>query len=133
MRDYSSARGLGSRDDDVSFAGIPMSEKLSDVRDRTLLAGKLVYDFGQSSIDCIVRRISDRGATLTIESSLGIPEHCHLLIAHDGPPRRCKRVWQSGRELGLEFESDETKETAHHGETADRRDVRHRGAAARGR
>ncbi len=98
-----------------------MLEKVSEVRGRTLLAGKIVYDFGQSTIDCVVRRISDRGATVTIESSLGIPEHCHLLIAHDGPPRSCKRVWQSGRELGLEFESHETKEATHHLEASDRR------------
>ena len=50
-----------------------MSESTSQVSGRTLLAGKIVSDFGQSSIDCVVRRLSDRGATVTTESPLGIP------------------------------------------------------------
>jgi hypothetical protein len=40
---------------------------------RTLRAGKVIANFGGSSIDCVVRRISDRGATITVESPLGIP------------------------------------------------------------
>jgi diguanylate cyclase (GGDEF)-like protein len=89
-----------------------MSEQSSFVRGRTLLAGKIVSDFGQSSIDCVVRRISDHGATLTIESPLGIPNRFHLVIPHEGPPRPAKLVWQSGKELGLEFETDEAAREA---------------------
>jgi diguanylate cyclase (GGDEF)-like protein len=84
-----------------------MSEQNLSVRGRTLLAGKIVSDFGQSSIDCVVRRISDHGATLTVESPLGIPKHFHLLIPNEGPPRSAKLVWQSGNEVGLEFEASE--------------------------
>src|SRR5579864_8059007 len=74
---------------------------------RTLLAGKVISNFGQSSIDCVVRRISDHGATINVESPLGIPPQFHLLIPDEGAPRPCKLVWQSGKEVGLEFESAE--------------------------
>ena len=77
-----------------------------------MLAGKIISDFGQTSIDCVVRRMSDRGATLTTESPLGIPERFHLLIPNEGPPRPCRRIWQSDNELGLEFEMSEATETA---------------------
>jgi diguanylate cyclase (GGDEF)-like protein len=82
-----------------------MSEQKSIPPGRTLLAGRVISNFGQSSIDCVVRRISDHGATITVESPLGIPPHFHLLIPGEGAPRPCKRVWQSGEELGLEFET----------------------------
>ena len=85
-----------------------MSDQKFSPHSRTLLAGKIISNYGQSSIDCVVRRVSDHGATVTTDSPLGIPEHCHLLIAGEGPPRPCKRVWQSDKELGLEFE-DVTK------------------------
>src|SRR5215475_12222475 len=84
-----------------------MSEQNS-VRGRTLLAGKIVSDFGQSSIDCVVRRLSAHGATVTTESPLGIPKRFHLLIPNEGPPRPARLVWQSGNEIGLEFEASET-------------------------
>jgi diguanylate cyclase (GGDEF)-like protein len=87
------------------------------VRGRTLLSGKIVSDFGQSSIDCIVRRMSEHGATLKAHSHLGIPKSFHLLIPGEGPPRAARLVWQSGNEIGIEFETaeaakDETAETA---------------------
>jgi diguanylate cyclase (GGDEF)-like protein len=83
---------------------LSMSEQKSLPVGRTLLAGKIISNYGQSSIDCVVRRISERGATLTTESPLGIPTQFHLLIPGEGPPRPCKLIWQSGEELGLEFE-----------------------------
>jgi diguanylate cyclase (GGDEF)-like protein len=81
-----------------------MSEQMSG---RTLLAARIVSNYGQSTIDCVVRRMSDRGATLTTESPLGIPKQFQLLIPGEGPPRSCKLVWQSGKEIGLEFEETE--------------------------
>jgi len=38
---------------------------------RTLWAAKIIFDFGQSSIDCVMRRISSDGATLEVESVFG--------------------------------------------------------------
>ena len=40
---------------------------------RTLLPGKVICNFGQSILDCVVRRISDHGATVEVESPFGIP------------------------------------------------------------
>lgn len=39
-----------------------------------------------------------------MESSLGIPEHFHLVIPDRDAPRPCKLVRQLGKELRLEFE-----------------------------
>jgi diguanylate cyclase (GGDEF)-like protein len=88
-----------------------MSEQKSMPRGRTLLAGKMISNFGQSSIDCVVRRISDHGATISVESPLGIPRHFHLHIPDEGAPRPCKMVWQSDKEVGVEFEIADTAST----------------------
>lgn len=84
-----------------------MSEQKSMPRGRTLLAGKIISNYGQSSIDCIVRQISDVGAVIEVESALGIPEHFHLLIPGEGQPQPCKRAWQSDKQVGLVFEAAE--------------------------
>jgi diguanylate cyclase (GGDEF)-like protein len=81
-----------------------MSEHRSMPKGRTLLAGKVISNFGQSTIDCVVRRLSDQGATISVESPLGIPRHFQLVITDEGIPRPCKVAWQSDKELGLEFE-----------------------------
>jgi diguanylate cyclase (GGDEF)-like protein len=70
---------------------------------RTLRAGKIIFDFGQSSIDCLMRRISGDGATLEVESVMGIPDHFHLVVAGEQGRRFCKLAWRSGRQLGAKF------------------------------
>src|SRR5690348_8200055 len=65
---------------------LSMSEQKSLPAVRTLLAGKIISNYGQSSIDCVIRRISERGAKLTTQSPLGIPTLFHLLIPGEGPP-----------------------------------------------
>ena len=81
-----------------------MSEQKLMPRGRTLLTGQVIYNFGRSTIDCVVRRLSDHGATISVESPLGIPRQFQLIIADEGIPRPCKVVWQSDKELGLDFE-----------------------------
>src|SRR5690349_1859344 len=101
MRCFGAARGFPDR---TTARRDPMSDRTA-LESRTLLAGKIVSDFGQSSIDCVVRRLSERGATLKAESHLGIPQRFHLLIPNEGPARPAKLVWQSGNEIGVEFET----------------------------
>src|SRR5882757_1288789 len=87
-----------------------MSEQKPMPRGRTFLAGKVISNYGQSTIDCTIRRISDTGAVIEVESMLGVPEHFHLLIPGEGDPQPCKRAWQSEKQIGLVFE---TAEAAH--------------------
>ena len=84
-----------------------MSEHSLPLRGRTFLAGKIISNFGQSSIDCIIRRISDDGATIEVESLFGVPEHFHLRIPNEGQPRSCQRKWQSEKQIGVAFETVE--------------------------
>ena len=84
-----------------------MSEQKPMPRGRTFLAGKVISNYGQSTIDCTVRRISDTGAVIEVESVLGVPEHFHLMIPGEGDPQPCKRSWQSEKQIGLVFETVE--------------------------
>jgi diguanylate cyclase (GGDEF)-like protein len=87
-----------------------MSEQKPMPRGRTFLAGKVISNYGQSTIDCVVRRISDDGAVIEVESVFGVPEHFHLLIPGEGEPIPCRRSWQSDKQIGLVFETaDATK------------------------
>ncbi|WP_249119389.1 MULTISPECIES: sensor domain-containing diguanylate cyclase [unclassified Bradyrhizobium] len=89
-----------------------MSEQKPLPRGRTFLAGKVISNYGQSTIDCTVRRISDTGAVIEVETVLGIPEHFHLLIPGEGDPLPCKRSWQSEKQIGLVFDVEDVKAEA---------------------
>jgi hypothetical protein len=50
-----------------------MSVQKPTPRGRTFLAGKVISNYGQSTIDCVVRRISDDGAVIEVESVSAFP------------------------------------------------------------
>ena len=73
------------------------------VSERTFLAGKIIFNFGQSSIDSVVRRLTEDGATLEMESGLGVPEHFQLRLA-ERDVLSCRVLWRSERQAGVAFE-----------------------------
>lgn len=62
------------------------------VPERTFLAGKIFFNFGQSSIDCVVRRLSEEAATREMESGLGVPERFQLRLA-GRETLTCRVIW----------------------------------------
>ncbi len=81
-----------------------MSGQVSASRGRTFLAGKIIFNFGRSAFDCTVRQLTDAGATVELETTIGIPDQVQLLIVGTNQVKPCKRLWQSDRQLGLVFE-----------------------------
>ena len=81
------------------------------VPERTYLAGKIFFNFGQSSIDCVVRRLSAEAATLEMESGLGVPERFQLRLA-GREILTCRVVWRSDRQAGVAFEQPGSSERA---------------------
>jgi diguanylate cyclase (GGDEF)-like protein len=88
------------------------------VSERTFLAGKIFFNFGQSSIDCVVRRLTGEAATLEMESGLGVPESFQLRLA-GRDILTCRVIWRSDRQAGVVFEQPNSIEPAT-GEDRDR-------------
>jgi diguanylate cyclase (GGDEF)-like protein len=70
------------------------------VSERTFLAGNIIFNFGQSTINCVVRRLSEDGATLEMQSSLGVPERFQLQLANR-EILGCRVLWRSDRQVGV--------------------------------
>ena len=70
------------------------------VSERTFLAGKIIFNFGQSTIDCVVRRMSEDGATLEMQSSIGVPDRFQLRLASQ-EILSCRVLWRTDRQVGV--------------------------------
>lgn len=79
------------------------------VTERTFLAGKIFFNFGQSSIDCVVRRLSEEAATLEMESGLGVPDRFQLRL-QGRDILSCRVIWRSDRQVGVAFEQPDAIE-----------------------
>lgn len=79
-----------------------MEEKRRAPRHRVLKAGTISFG-AATGIDCVVRNISDKGALLSVESSVGIPNRFTLVIRADSLKRDAMVKWRHARSIGVEF------------------------------
>jgi PilZ domain len=80
-----------------------MTEHRNHSRQRTLKAGRIVFNQRRSCIDCTVRNLSPTGACPHVPSTVGIPEAFELVIESDGINRSCRVAWRSEQRIGVHF------------------------------
>ncbi|AVF02778.1 MAG: hypothetical protein Devi2KO_02500 [Devosia indica] len=78
------------------------NEERGAQRHRTLKSGKIVFNDGRSTFDCVIRNLSDTGAKLTVTSAFGVPQRFVLAMA-DGRKLDCELAWHSETEIGVRF------------------------------
>jgi hypothetical protein len=76
-----------------------LDEKRGSLRQQILKAGTISFD--GSSIDCLVRKFSDYGANLEVESQIGIPNSFDLVIDTEHSNHHCHVVWRKARRIGI--------------------------------
>lgn len=71
---------------------------------RALKQGKIVFNHGYGTFDCMIRNLSDHGAMLAISETAGIPDHFELRLEAAHPVRHCVVRWRTVDHIGVEFE-----------------------------
>lgn len=78
-----------------------MEEPRRSLRHRVLKSGSI--RFGDASISCVLRNISEGGVALDVSSQVAVPDHFTLIIHAENKVRSCAVVWRSERRLGVTF------------------------------
>lgn len=79
------------------------------VRRRALKGGLIVFDGGYQSLSCTIRDLSEGGARLVVENTMGIPSTFTLKLSDGSPSRSCAVKWKNATTLGVEFKTDSGK------------------------
>lgn len=79
-----------------------MNEKRKIPRVRALKGARIVFNNGNSYINCLVRNLSSEGAMLTVSSVMGIPQDFDLLF-DDGRKQACAVIWRNPESIGVSF------------------------------
>jgi PilZ domain-containing protein len=79
------------------------SDNRSRSRVRALMAGRIVFNKGRSSVDCVVRNITDAGAKLSVSAAANVPDQFELVLPHKRTTRRARLVWRRLDEIGVAF------------------------------
>ena len=80
-----------------------MSDLRASPRRRTLLGARIEFDNRTSTMDCVVRDISDTGARLALASPVVLPETFSLIIEPQHKRYRARVKWQRLSFAGVQF------------------------------
>jgi hypothetical protein len=59
--------------------------------------------FGNISIGCVLRNVSEGGAALDIGSQVGIPDQFTLIVLPQKKIYSCNVIWRKERRIGVQF------------------------------
>jgi hypothetical protein len=80
-----------------------MQERRQAVRDRTFFGGEIAFNRRASTMGCLVRNYSSRGAMLTFTRAAAIPDKFDITIERKARSLRARLVWRHMDEAGIEF------------------------------
>jgi hypothetical protein len=81
-----------------------MSERRSSVRHRSFLKGCVYYNNKLSSVECLVRDISEGGARLKFFGTVTIPDLMELHLPSKDETFQARVQWRAGDEIGVAFQ-----------------------------
>ncbi|MBZ8135242.1 PilZ domain-containing protein [Afifella sp. IM 167] len=79
-------------------------EKRSHHRARALKAAKIVLNDRHSTIDCLVRDLSQGGAKLKVDNPAVLPAEFELLLESDKIIVKAAIIWRRGEYVGVQFQ-----------------------------
>lgn len=85
-----------------------MTDKRLTPRLRSFLKGRVLFNGGQNSLDCLIRDISSTGARLELSASVTLPDRFDLYLPHREETSKVHIQWRRGSQLGVAFDQVES-------------------------
>lgn len=80
-----------------------MLDRRQSVRDKVIYGGVAEINERGSTMDCVVRNISEQGACVEFDSTAKLPEQINLAIARKGRSFLARLIWRQANKVGLAF------------------------------
>lgn len=84
-----------------------MANRRDSARRKRLKSAKVIFNNANSTMDCVLRDISDTGAKLETENASHLPKNLILKVG-DEQTFDCEVMWRSERQLGVRFRNNES-------------------------
>ncbi len=78
-------------------------------RNRVFKRGRIILGDGFSTMDCVIRDLSIRGARISLEDQVTLPQRFSFSVMENGATYPAVRRWQRGRSIGIEFKTAEAR------------------------
>ena len=78
-----------------------MIERRSIVRHKTFIKGRIYFNNRLSSMDCIVRDVTDNGSRLEFSESVALPELFEIYLPNKDEYFQARIEWRKGDNIGV--------------------------------
>ena len=82
---------------------VAVIERRALARHKTFIKGRIYFNNRLSSMDCIVRDITDRGARLEASESVALPDAFELYLPNKDEHFRAQAEWRKGDQIGVSW------------------------------
>ncbi|TGD95302.1 PilZ domain-containing protein [Methylobacterium nonmethylotrophicum] len=89
-----------------------MSELRRETRLRTFLKGRIVFNSGNSSMDCLIRDLSPSGARLVLSQTATLPDGFDLVIPAKDRTHKATLRWRKDDSVGVTFADEMPRPSA---------------------
>ncbi|MGX1787306.1 PilZ domain-containing protein [Bosea sp. NPDC055332] len=79
------------------------TERRQAVRTRTFIGGRAIFNQRQSTLDCLIRNLSEDGALLIFPHSVTLPERFELYFPLKRESRMVRSRWRERERIGVAF------------------------------
>lgn len=84
---------------------IPLSQERRAIpRQKSFLQGRVFYNNRRTSVDCIIRDITESGARLKFADTVPVPQAFELHIPNKDETFHVRVIWNHGQEMGVVFD-----------------------------
>lgn len=80
-----------------------MLERRHQQRNRVYFGGQIAFNARNSTLDCVVRNFSPRGAKIEFENSAMLPDQVDFEVVRKGLTCLARLAWRDRNAAGLEF------------------------------
>jgi hypothetical protein len=80
-----------------------MVERRQTSRQKSFLRGRIIFDKGRFSLDCMIRDLSNLGARIIFADNVNVPDVVDLHIPQKNKTARAFVTWHHGDEIGIAF------------------------------
>jgi len=85
-----------------------MIERRSLVRHKTFIKGRIYFNNRRSSMDCIVRDVTNKGGRLEVSESVPLPDAFEIYMPNKDEYFHARVQWRKGGNIGVSWSSEQT-------------------------